>query len=278
MSIHDRAMTPRRARTWAALRVASQRPCAERGRLDLTASQAQRHPHSAQGRCVRNATHTNSANRPLPSPGGLLLTALMLRFPAGLRALRAIAPELTLPTWFAGAYVLGVALSPVGRLDYGLSQAIVWPLLREAWAPAIRFLAACPERSEGLALGDPARMGSGQLHDVVRRLREYIEALDPQARSVMHRLKVLCRLACNALAAMVVFIAVDVLAGTRRTGAVPASRWAPAPSRRAWLPPPIASAGAGGRSSRCGVACVSIGPSRSRLRCRRGYVERAATV
>lgn len=32
------------------------------------------------------------------SPGGLLLTALMLRFPVWLRALRAIAPELTLPT------------------------------------------------------------------------------------------------------------------------------------------------------------------------------------
>lgn len=83
------------------------------------------------------------------SPGGLLLTALMLRFPEGLRALRAVAPELTLPTWFAGACVLGVALSPVGRLAYGLSQAIVWPLLREAWAPAIRFLAARPERSGG---------------------------------------------------------------------------------------------------------------------------------
>jgi hypothetical protein len=39
------------------------------------------------------------------SPGSLLLTALMLRFPACLRALRAIAPDLTLPTWFAGAYV-----------------------------------------------------------------------------------------------------------------------------------------------------------------------------
>lgn len=147
------------------------------------------------------------------SPGGLLLTALMLRFPEGLCALRAVAPELTLPTWFAGAYVLGVALSPVGRLAYGLSQAIVWPLLREVWAPAIRFLAARPERSEGLALGDPARMGSGEFHDIDRRLREYIEALDPQARSTMHRLKVLCSLACNALAAAVVFIVIDVLAG-----------------------------------------------------------------
>lgn len=147
------------------------------------------------------------------SPGGLLLTALMLRFPEGLRMLRALAPELTLPTWFAGAYVLGVALSPIGRLAYGLSQAIVWPLLREAWAPAIRFLAASPERSAGLALGDPARMGSGQFHDVDRRLREYIEALDPDARRTMHRLKVLFSLACNALAATVVFIAIDALAG-----------------------------------------------------------------
>lgn len=37
------------------------------------------------------------------SPGGLLLTALMLRYPEGLRTLCALAPELTLPTWFAGA-------------------------------------------------------------------------------------------------------------------------------------------------------------------------------
>lgn len=107
----------------------------------------------------------------------------------------------------------GVALSPVGRLAYGLSQAVVWPLLREARAPAIRFLAARPERSEGLALGDPARMASGEFHDVDRRLRECIEALDPQARSTMHRLKVLCSLVCNALAAVVVFIVIEVLAG-----------------------------------------------------------------
>lgn len=147
------------------------------------------------------------------SPGGLLLTALMLRFPEGVHTLRALAPELTLPTWFAGAYVLGVALSPIGRLAYGLSQAIVWPLLREAWTPAIRFLAERPERSAGLALGDPVRMGSGQFHDVDRRLREYIEAFDPGARRTMHRLKVLCSLSCNALAATVVFIAIDTLAG-----------------------------------------------------------------
>lgn len=120
-----------------------------------------------------------------------------------------------MPTWFAGAYVLGVALSPIGRLAYGLSQAIVWPLLREAWTPAIRFLAERPERSAGLTLGDPARMGSGQFHDVDRRLREYIKAFDPGARRTIHRLKMLCSLSCNALAATLVFIAIDALAGRR---------------------------------------------------------------
>ena len=108
--------------------------------------------------------------------------------------------------------MLGVALSPIGRLAYGLSQAIVWPLLRDACTPAIRFLAERPERSAGLA-GRSPRMGSGQFHDVDRRLREYIEALDPDARRTMHRLKVLCSLSCNALAATVVFIAIDALAG-----------------------------------------------------------------
>ena len=49
----------------------------------------------------------------------------------------------------------------------------------------------------------------------VPRLREYIEALDPDARRTMHRLKVLCSLSCNALAASVVFIAIDALAGRR---------------------------------------------------------------
>lgn len=108
-----------------------------------------------------------------------------------------------------------MALSPIGRLAYGLSQAIVWPLLREAWMPAIRFLAERPERSAGLTLGDPARMGSGQFHDMDRRLREYIEAFDPDALRTMHRLKVLCSLSCNALAAALVFIAIDALAGRR---------------------------------------------------------------
>jgi len=50
MSIHDRAMTPRRARGWTALRVAFQRPSAGRGRRDLTTSQARRNPRPALGR------------------------------------------------------------------------------------------------------------------------------------------------------------------------------------------------------------------------------------
>ena len=61
------------------------------------------------------------------TPGGLLVTALALRFPQGLDLLRARAPELTLPTWFAGAYALGLALSPLGRIIYAVAQAIVWP-------------------------------------------------------------------------------------------------------------------------------------------------------
>ena len=74
------------------------------------------------------------------TPGGLLVTALALRFPQGLDLLRARAPELTLPTWFAGAYALGLALSPLGRIIYAVAQAIVWPRLRKAWTPAIKFL------------------------------------------------------------------------------------------------------------------------------------------
>ena len=50
------------------------------------------------------------------SPGGLLLTAVALRFPRGLQLLRTQAPELTLPAWFAGAYAIGLALSPLGGL------------------------------------------------------------------------------------------------------------------------------------------------------------------
>src|SRR5215471_14159121 len=61
------------------------------------------------------------------SPGGLLLTALALRFPRGLHLLRAQAPELTLPTWFAGAYAIGLALSPLGRLVYDVARLITEP-------------------------------------------------------------------------------------------------------------------------------------------------------
>lgn len=147
------------------------------------------------------------------SPGGLLLTALALRFPSGLQALREQAPELTLPTWLAGAYALGVALSPLGRVVYAIAQAIVWPFLRSAWTPAIRFLADRLQHSEGLTVSDPARMGSGEFHDLDRRLREYIEAVDPSSRSVMNRMKVLCSLSCNTAAGTLVFLLVDALAG-----------------------------------------------------------------
>lgn len=146
-------------------------------------------------------------------PGGLLLTALALRYPAGLQLLRAQAPELTLPTWFAGAYVLGLALSPLGRLVYALAQAIVWPRLRAAWAPAIAFLAQRLQRDEGLRLPEAAHMSTSVFHDVDRRMREYLEAVDPSSRPVLNRMKVLCSLACNAAAAGVVFVAVDALAG-----------------------------------------------------------------
>ena len=107
------------------------------------------------------------------SPGGLLLTALALRFPRGLQLLRAEAPELTLPTWLAGAYVVGLALSPLGRLVYGAAQGIVWPRLRASWTPAISFLADRLERSEGLSLPAAASMSTHVFHDVDRRMREY---------------------------------------------------------------------------------------------------------
>ena len=151
------------------------------------------------------------------SPGGLLLTALALRFPSSLQALRAQAAELTLPTWFAGAYALGLALSPLGRIIYGCAQAIVWPRLRTSWAPAIAFLAERLERTEGLALPSAARMPTSVFHDVDRRLREYLEAVDPSSRSVMNRMKVLCSLSCNAAAGCVVFVGVDLVAGNAPT-------------------------------------------------------------
>jgi hypothetical protein len=151
------------------------------------------------------------------SPGGLLLTALALRFPWGLQALRAQAPELTLPTWFAGAYALGLALSPLGRIIYGSAQAIVWPRLRDSWAPAITFLAERLKRTEGVALPSATSMSTSVFHDVDRRLREYLEAVDPSSRSVMNRMKVLCSLSCNAAAGCVVFVAVDIVAGNAPT-------------------------------------------------------------
>lgn len=93
-------------------------------------------------------------------PGGLLVTALALRFPAGLQALRAQAPELTLPAWLVAAYVVGLALSPVGRLIYSLAQALVWPRLRRAWTPAIGFLGERLARTEGLVIPEATRMSS----------------------------------------------------------------------------------------------------------------------
>lgn len=149
-------------------------------------------------------------------PGGLLLTALALRYPDGLRLLRAQAPELTLPTWFAGAYVLGLALSPLGRLVYAFAQAIVWPRLRQAWTPAIAFLAQRLQRDEGLSLPDAAHMSTSVFHDVDRRMREYLEAVDPSSRQALNRMKVLCSLACNAAAAALVFVAIDAARGGYR--------------------------------------------------------------
>jgi hypothetical protein len=151
------------------------------------------------------------------SPGGLLLTALALRFPHGLQLLRAQAPELTLPTWLAGAYALGLALSPLGRLVYGTAQGIVWPHLRASWAPAIAFLSDRLKRSEGLSLPDAASMSTHVFHDVDRRMREYLEAVDPSSRPVLNRMKVLCSLSCNTAAACLVFVAVDAIAGNAGT-------------------------------------------------------------
>lgn len=146
-------------------------------------------------------------------PGGLLLTALALRYPAGLHLLREQAPELTLPTWFAGAYALGLALSPIGRVVYGVAQGIVWPRLRGAWAPAIAFLSDRLQRSEGLILPSAAQMSTSVFHDVDRRMREYLEAADPSSRNTLNRMKVLCSLSCNAAAASLVFVTVEALTG-----------------------------------------------------------------
>ena len=154
------------------------------------------------------------------SPGGLLLTAVALRFPRGLQLLRAQAPELTLPTWLAGAYAIGLALSPLGRVVYAAAQAIVWPHLRTAWTPAIAFLAERLERSEGLSVPAADAMSVHVFHDVDRRMREYLEAVDPSSRPSLNRMKVLCSLSCNSAAACVVFIALDALAGNAATWTV----------------------------------------------------------
>jgi len=151
------------------------------------------------------------------TPGGLLVTALVLRFPRGLQLLRDQAPELTLPTWFAAAYALGLALSPLGRIVYAIAQAIVWPRLRRAWTPVIKFLSERLKSSEGVLLPDPATMSVHVFHDVDRRMREYLEAVDPSSRETLHRMKVLCSLSCNTTAASLVFVLVDVLAGNAET-------------------------------------------------------------
>jgi hypothetical protein len=155
------------------------------------------------------------------SPGGLLLTAMMLRFPAGLQLLRAQAPELVLPTWLAGAYAIGLTLSPIGRLVYGAAQAYVWYRLRDAWTPAIAFLADRLHHTEGLDLPAASQMSASLFHDADRRLREYLEAVDPSARAVGHRMKILCNLACNAGAACLVFMAIDAAAGNAVTWTPP---------------------------------------------------------
>lgn len=151
------------------------------------------------------------------SPGGFLLTALALRFPSGLELLRARAPELILPTWLAGAYAIGLALSPLGRLVYTGAQSIVWPHLRQAWAPAISFLAGELRQREGLSIPDAQAMSTHAFHDVDRRLREYLEAVDPSSRPSLNRMKVLCSLSCNTAAACVVFVVLDAIAGNAAT-------------------------------------------------------------
>ena len=151
------------------------------------------------------------------TPGGLLVTALALRFPEGLKLLRDRAPELTLPTWFAAAYALGLSLSPLGRIIYAIAQAIVWPRLRSAWTPAIKFLSERLKRTEGSSLPDPGTMSVHVFDDVDRRMREYLEAVDPASIETLHRVKVLCSLSCNTTAACVVFVLVDALAGNGST-------------------------------------------------------------
>ena len=147
------------------------------------------------------------------SPGGLLITAVALRFPDGLAFLRAHAPELVLPAWFAGAYAVGLALSPLGRLVYSFAQAVVWRSLRGAWTPVISFFSKRLKQTEGMDVPEASAMSGGEFHDLDRRVREYLEAIDPTSRPVLNRMKVLCSLACNTAAGCVVFLALDVIAG-----------------------------------------------------------------
>jgi hypothetical protein len=153
-------------------------------------------------------------------PGGLLITAGALRFPEGLALLRAQAPELVLPAWFAGAYAIGLALSPLGRLVYSFAQFFVWRTLRSAWAPAIAFMRSKLKHTDGMELPDASAMTTAQFHDLDRRIREYLEAMDQTSRTVMNRMKVLCSLSCNTAAACVVFLVLDLVAGN-------APRWTP---------------------------------------------------
>ena len=73
------------------------------------------------------------------------------------------------------------------------------------------------KRTEGFSLPDPGTMSVHMFHDVDRRMREYLEAVDYSSRETLHRMKVLCSLSCNTTAACVVFILVDALAGNAPT-------------------------------------------------------------
>ena len=84
---------------------------------------------------------------------------------------------------------------------------------REIASDEHAFLGARLEQAEGLVIPDATRMSTSVFHDVDRRLREYLEAADPSAASALNRMKVLCSLACNAAAAGMVFVVVDVIAG-----------------------------------------------------------------
>jgi hypothetical protein len=100
---------------------------------------------------------------------------------------------------------------------YAAAQSVVWPHLRQAWAPAISFLAGELKQHEGLSLPDAQAMSTSVFHDVDRRMREYLEAVDPSSRPSLNRMKVLCSLSCNTAAACVVFIVLDTLAGNAAT-------------------------------------------------------------